>query len=341
MIENGQRVRITYKEGEHTRTVCFIYICKIIDDTKLLFVTLNDYFTMEAFSPDEILDIELLSNQSYIEDVESSGILDEGSIEKFRYWYLNKDKFPFSPRDLYYSENKVAFKHFTFEEFKEYFVTGSEKGKVLAFILKFGLSSDHLDSLMGYDESIAWCIKALKPRTEKELSKFIDFVNLNLKKDKREKGLSAQDSAYFYRLSYAIKEGANYNDYPKSKVKPALMKHMWGSSHSKDKLVALYSKLLRSDLDSNTIYVLVKEYEWILSNLTDKQLTLIIEKALLDSESILEVLRKVKHYNKLSFRNTYNGEFTLDCINKHIEMLKERMNPKEVIKKKVDASMFS
>jgi hypothetical protein len=98
---------------------------------------------------------------------------------------------------------------------------------------------------------------------------------------------------------------------------------------------------LKDDLDSNTIYGLVKEYEWILSNLTDKQLTLIIEKSLLDSESILEVLRKVKYYNKLSFRHTYNGEFTLDCINKHIDMLKERMTPKEVIKKKVDASMFS
>ena len=71
-----------------------------------------------------------------------------------------------------------------------------------------------------------------------------------------------------------------------------------------------------------------KIFDYIYDNIDE-----FIEKALLDSESILEVLRKVKHYNKLSFRNTYNGEFTLDCNNKHIEMLKERMNPKEVIKK--------
>lgn len=339
MVVKGQYVKLTLEESyKHSYKDSYVYIGKDVIDERLLFVTLDDYLDFKLIPASAILNAEVFTNSYYDKRVEESGIVDDGSEEKFKHWIsCLAAKEPEAPSSLYYYENRLAFKHFSLEDFKLYFCGDSCKRKMLAHIMKNGLSADNLDKFLGHHESISRCIRGLNPKTEQELATFITFTNKQLKVDKRVKGLSSQDNSYFFRLSNALDKGADYNDYPRSRVKPALMKKMWDSSYSSEEQVPAFASLLRSELSVEDIYTLINHVEGTLCELQEDQL-----KTLLDSyttvDEALKLLRAIEKYNNLIYKQIYQGELTLDAVTNAIEEELESRRPKVDLTKKVDAA---
>ena len=201
MIEKGQKVTLTYKIDDSVNTGDFLYIGKGIVDGKFLFLRYNDSFTMLALTADELINAKKFENTSLDGKIEYFGLLDESSEEKFLYWYMNLESTHSAPKNLYNYERCLAFKLFSFEQFKEYFMTDSKLQDTLVYILLNNCNANNLDKFMGYDDSIVSCLIKLKPKNEKELNDFIVFVNLNLKKDKRVTGLSSQDQILLLSFS--------------------------------------------------------------------------------------------------------------------------------------------
>lgn len=340
MVVKGQYVKLTLDDSYNDHRNSFVYIGKDIIDERLLFVTLDEHLDFKLIHASSILNAEVFVNDAYDKRVNDSGIIDAGSEDKFKHWLTclaEKGSGSNAPRSLYYYENKLAFKHFSLEDFKLYFCDDPCKRNMLAHIMGSGLSADNLDKFLGHSEALAWCIRGLKPKSEQELNDFINFTNTALKKDKREKGLSSQDNSYFYRLSNAIDNGADYNDYPRTRVKPAVMKEMWDSSCSYKEQVPAYACLLRSELDIEDIYTLIKQVNYTLCKLPENQL-----KELIDSyttvANALKLIRAIEKYNDLRYKQIYQGELTLDAVTKAIEEELESRRPKVDLTKKVDAN---
>lgn len=349
MVEKGQYVKLTVDPSHKLAPSypigyrdAFIYIGKGIVGDDLLFVTLSDHLAPRLIPADAILNVELFENNYYDKRVKDSGIVDEGSDEKFKHWLTcleNKDSHV--PRDLYYTENRLAFKLFSLEQFKLYFSGDTCKRKMLAYILERGLSADNLDKFYGHHECIARCIRNLKPETEHDLELFIDFTNKALKKDKRATGLTNQESSYFYRLDNAIENGADYNDYPRSKVKPALMKRMWDSHYCMENQVRVFASLLRSDLDVEDVLYLVAHAKHTLCELTVHQLYSLLE-SFTNLAETLKLLALISKYNATGYKNKYLGEMNLESVTKAYDLLLESRKPKVDLTKKVDAnSLFN
>lgn len=339
MVVKGQYVKLTLEESyKHSYKENYVYIGKDIIDERLLFVILDESLAFKLIPASAILNAEVFTNSYYDKIVIESGIVDEGSEEKFKHWLsCLAAKEPEAPSSLYNYENRLAFKHFSLEDFKLYFCGDYCKRNMLAHIMKNGLSADNLDKFLGYHGSISRCIRGLNPKSEQELADFIAFTNKQLKTDKRVKGLSSQDNSYFYRLSNALDKGADYNDYPRSRVKPALMKKMWESSYCYKEQVPAFASLLRSNLSVEDIYTLINHVEGTLCELPEDQL-----KTLLDSyttvEEALKLLRAIEKHNNLIYKKIYQGELTLDALTKAIEEELESRRPKVDLTKKVDAN---
>jgi hypothetical protein len=114
MVEKGQYVKLTVDPSHKLAPSypigyrdAFIYIGKGIVGDDLLFVTLSDHLAPRLIPADAILNVELFENNYYDKRVKDSGIVDEGSEDKFKHWLTcleHKDSHV--PRDLYYTENR-------------------------------------------------------------------------------------------------------------------------------------------------------------------------------------------------------------------------------------------
>ena len=133
--------------------------------------------------------------------------------------------------------------------------------------------------------------------------------------------------SYFYRLANVIACGADYNDYPRSKIKPALMKCMWDSSQSPETF-NIYLKLLNSELEINDVYTILNNFYITIFKLTEEQLNVLLTMS--DNiEEVTDILASISKYNYNSYHKPYKGEFNLEIVTKSFEELLASKEKKE------------
>lgn len=316
MIEKGDLIELTYKTTivrGNTSTMKAVYMGKNVVAAKFLFLDTENSLKPYLFDADEILNVNMVQRGYNKNHYAYNGILADDSIEKFRYWLTNK-KTEFSlPDNLSHKLYKTAFKILNIEQFKQYFLGDPSKLDVLLSLLKKGIDEEKINDFYGYNLFIAKCIDNDLDITVDTIDEFIDFVNVNLKKDKREQGLTTQESNYFLYLSHAILNGANYRDYQNDRLTSPLMRWMWDSDSKNEYRVVLYSKLLNSKLNSNCLLHLLTNYESILLNMSVEQLNSILEQEDVVSDETLDCLSLIRAYSA-RFALYYQGELVKSTV---------------------------
>lgn len=316
MIEKGDLIELTYKTTVlrgNTNTMKAIYIGKNVVDAKFLFLDTENSLKPYLFDSDEILDVTLLQSRYNKNHYTYIGILDDAAIEKFRYWLTNQ-KTEFSlPDNLSNKLYKTAFRLLNIEQFKQYFLGDPSKLEVLLSLLKKGIAEEKINDFYGYNLFIAKCIDNDNTINEDTIDEFINFVNINLKSDKREQGLTTEESNYFLYLSHAISNGADYRDYQNDRLTDYLMHWMWDSASKNEYRVVLYSKLLKSKLSSNCILNLLNTYENILLNMSVEQLNFILVQEDTVSDETFDCLSLMRAYSS-RFALYYKDEMVKETV---------------------------
>lgn len=313
MLKKGKLIKLTYNDnGSIINTSC-VYVGEGIIDDKVLFLKVSrlvETFTMFTLPSTEVLNMEEISNAYLTGLVADADLVDDSLHEKFRYWYMNRDKCPSELNTLCLSSPALidAFKLFNFEQFKEYFMKDYVLTLFLSQILKNNCDAIYLDKFKGYDLTIYNCLKGLAPKTNEELYAFIVFINLNLNGYKRDTGLTEDDCKYFNQLERAILQGINYTNYPRNELDPDIREIMWFYACSD--VLALYIKLLNSRLHKNDIYKLFNNHYVSLIALDCDHLDAILDNA--DNfEDIYKLLYLISYREMLSEPkpSPYVGEF--------------------------------
>lgn len=316
MIEKGDLIELTYKTTvlrENTNKMKAVYIGKNVVDSKFLFLDTENSLKPYLFDSSEILDVTLIQSRYNKNHYTYIGILDDDAIEKFRYWLTNK-KTEFSlPDNLSHKLYKTAFRLLNVEQFKQYFLGDPSKLDLLLSLLKKGISEEKINDFYGYNLFIAKCIDKDKTISVDTIDEFINFVNNALKIDKREQGLTTEESNYFLYLSHAILNGADYRDYKNDHLTYPLMRWMWESESKNEYRVILYSKLLNSNLNSNCILNLLTKYESILLNMSVDQLNFILVQEATVSDETLDCLNLMRAYSS-RFALYYQGEIVKSTV---------------------------
>ena len=316
MIEKGDLIELTYKTTiarGNTSTMKAVYMGKNVVDAKFLFLDTENSLKPYLFDSDEILDVTLIQSSYNKNHYAYLSILDDDAIEKFRYWLTNK-KTEFSlPDNLSHKLYKTAFRLLNIEQFKQYFLGDPSKLDVLLSLLKKGIAEEKINDFYGYNLFIAKCIDNDKTINVDTIDEFINFVNNALKIDKREQGLTTEESNFFLYLSHSILNGADYRDYKNDRLTYPLMRWMWESESKNEYRVVLYSKLLNSNLNSNCILNLLTKYENILLNMSVDQINFILVQEDTVSDETFDCLSLMRAYCS-RFALYYQGEMVKSTV---------------------------